>query len=576
MADNWHVSTDDYDIYNQGGDTVSERPGSPSVDDNGSFVFDPQYFPLSTINNSMMDQDPNNTGPTNDFWTYYPISIDINGYIFYNGENTGINIRGPAGASHLNFDDLTPAQKESLKGEPGSNGINGRDGTDGRNGQNGMDAYEMWLVDNGWADDPEHHPHSEFYAYLANLEDALIKVGAGTGSLILNYKGVYNIAPGIGALASGYGTAANGNFSFTTGNNTIAANPYQAALGIYNKTEINSLLEIGNGSAGNRSNALWLSFAGDLTTAGNIQDGNNNVLANKVDKVVGKGLSTNDFDNTYKDFIDGYTVDEVLNLASNNPIANSTVTAAINNVAAASGKPTQTNVTSQNGYFGLFHPSSTSDGILANARFTTNLLYNPLKHIFTTANNTIDDNSENCFLFGTDLTTDYSNQFIIGTQNLSVENDLFEIGNGSGVTYKNAFRVNKNGNAYAEGTFIDGQGNNLSQKQDLLSYDSVPTQDSDNLITSGDLYSYLVAHGFDPTGGIIIPQLDSLQAAVTALTARVSTLETTVAGLTNPREFIDDTYTYKTYLVGVDRDNFYIKLKETPTPEPEEEEEEGE
>ena len=54
------------------------------------------------------------------------------------------------------------------------------------------------------------------------------------------------------------------------------------------------------------------------------------LLADKVDKVTGKGLSTNDFSNAYKDMLDNYTVDSVLNSTSTNPIQNGTVTDALN------------------------------------------------------------------------------------------------------------------------------------------------------------------------------------------------------------------------------------------------------
>ena len=54
------------------------------------------------------------------------------------------------------------------------------------------------------------------------------------------------------------------------------------------------------------------------------------LLDSKVDKVLGKGLSTNDFSNAYKDMLDNYTVDSVLNSHSTNPIQNGTVTDALN------------------------------------------------------------------------------------------------------------------------------------------------------------------------------------------------------------------------------------------------------
>lgn len=54
------------------------------------------------------------------------------------------------------------------------------------------------------------------------------------------------------------------------------------------------------------------------------------LLDAKVDKVLGKGLSTNDFSNAYKDMLDNYTVDSTLNSTSTNPIQNGTVTDALN------------------------------------------------------------------------------------------------------------------------------------------------------------------------------------------------------------------------------------------------------
>lgn len=54
------------------------------------------------------------------------------------------------------------------------------------------------------------------------------------------------------------------------------------------------------------------------------------LLESKIDKVLGKGLSTNDFSNAYKDMLDNYTVDSVLDPSSTNPIQNKTVTDALN------------------------------------------------------------------------------------------------------------------------------------------------------------------------------------------------------------------------------------------------------
>ena len=53
------------------------------------------------------------------------------------------------------------------------------------------------------------------------------------------------------------------------------------------------------------------------------------LLADKVDKVSGKGLSTNDFTNAYKSMLDNYTVDSTLDSTSTNPIQNAVVTQAL-------------------------------------------------------------------------------------------------------------------------------------------------------------------------------------------------------------------------------------------------------
>ena len=53
------------------------------------------------------------------------------------------------------------------------------------------------------------------------------------------------------------------------------------------------------------------------------------LLDAKVDKVSGKGLSTNDFTNAYKSMLDNYSVDSTLDSTSTNPIQNAVVTQAL-------------------------------------------------------------------------------------------------------------------------------------------------------------------------------------------------------------------------------------------------------
>ena len=205
--------TDDYDIYGSEG-SPSPLPGSPTIDENGHLIIPPYgaktYFPPSPQNVSVMDPDPNNTGPTTDFWTAFPITIDINGYLFYYGENTGINVRGPEGLSNVRFEDLTPEQIEQIRGAKGQDGLNGIDGADGRDGTDGLSAYELWLEQEGYL--PEQHPIEEFFQYLAGIENALVREGSGQDSLIINDKqNLYNTAPGDVSFAGGRSTQAEGD-----------------------------------------------------------------------------------------------------------------------------------------------------------------------------------------------------------------------------------------------------------------------------------------------------------------------------------------------------------------------------
>lgn len=558
MADNWRVDTDDYDLYGQG-DTPGARQGSPIIEENGTVNVDQYYFPMSTVENSTMDQDPNNTGPTNDFWTDYPISIDINGYIFYNGENTGINLRGPAGASFITYDNLTPAQLDSLKGNDGTNGINGTNGVNGVDGKNGLSAYEVWLQENGWLDDPEDHPLSDFYAMLADMSNLLIKEGRGVGSLLVNDKGDYNTADGRSAFASGYYTNATGQYSFTAGNHTTAGYENQIVFGYYNNNKQTSIFEIGNGTNATHSNALELSYTGALKVSSTITDGYGNILSNKVDKISGKGLSTNDFTDSYKSFLDNYHIDTSLSTQSNNPVTNAAITTAINQIVVGTSKPNQAKNTSNN-FCGFLRPTTLADSIMNTAYYDDELLWNPNTHSIKFKNNTA--SGSYTFALGQGTATTGDTQFIIGRYNNPVSGDLFEVGNGNALNPSNAFRVTSAGNIISSGTITDGTGNVLSNKQNTLLWDTEPTENSTAVVNSGDLYDYLVAHGLDPEHGFVVPEVAILRNQVAALTARVVECEAIIASFGNPREIIDDTYTYNTYVYGIDKDEFYIKLKE--------------
>ena len=563
--------SNDYDLYSTG--VLSPLPGSPTVDASGHLVIPPEgsetYFP-PPANPSRMDPDPNNTGPTTDFWTAFPITIDVNGDLFYYGENTGINVRGPAGSSGVRFDDLTAAQKEELRGPAGQNGINGVNGADGRDGVDGLSAYELWLQEEGYS--PEQHPIEEFFQWLANIGNILIREGTGTDSLILNDKnGYYNTADGIASLAGGRNSQALGNYSISLGQGALASKTGQIALGNYNENKTNSIFEVGNGSDILRHNVFEIDNSGNMVAAGTIEDGNGNRLDNKVDKVAGKGLSTYDFNSTYKDFIDNYTVDIALSSSSPNPISNSAVTAAINNIITASGKPAiNQNSTDNDLNFGFIN--DTTQPVLNTLYWTNGLKWNPYTRVIK--NNNIDTSTYTDIVsFGTTgLTASANEQIILGKYNDANANNYLEIGAGASGAEANILELSKTGDLTAAGDITDGAGNVLSDKQDLLEYDTAPTQYSNKLIKSGDWYEYLLDIGINPVTGINIPEIAQLQSAVTALTARVTALEAAVTAIGNPREIPDDLFPSNIYTYGINNDKFYIQKIRPVDPEPEEEE----
>lgn len=96
------------------------------------------------------------------FWDRDNIYIDVNGYVYLNGENTGINVRGQDGRTEISFDELTPEQLEQIRGPQGQIGPQGPQGATGPQGptgyvdlteeqvallkgDEGKSTYEIWL-----------------------------------------------------------------------------------------------------------------------------------------------------------------------------------------------------------------------------------------------------------------------------------------------------------------------------------------------------------------------------------------------------------------------------------------------
>lgn len=564
-------NTDNYDIYNSQG-VPEALPGSPLVDSNGHLIIpDEHFFPPSTLPNSTMDKDPNNTGPTTEFFSYHPITIDVNGYLFYYDENTGVNVRGPAGAPRfVRFSDLTEEEIQILKGADGANGVNGRNGTNGRDGVDGLDAYHLWLRDNGYTE--AEHPIEEFYVYLAGYNVEFIKEGTGQGSLIVNYRGLQNTASGEGSFAAGYHTSASGLRSFVTGLGTVAAFENQFVIGQYNENNSNNIFEIGSGvSTSQRANLLTVTKGGTLTAMGEVKDGENNILSNKVDKIEGKSLSTNDFTDTYKNFIDNYQIDIALDAMSTNPVQNRVIYSALDNIATTiASKPNLEDGTNNDNYVLLSYRTDEDPTKLENAVKLNSITWNPNLKILR-AGSSFTGTYQNTYSLGEGLTANANTQTILGKYNTPSATDVFQIGYGdSSVLTKNLLTVSNTGDLTVYKDVIDGQGNILSNKQNLLQYDLIPTQNSSKVMTSGAIYQTLVDVGITPGVGINIPAITVLQTAVASLDTRVTALENS-GGII----LIDD-ITGDQYTIGVTDGHFYIQKQEEEESEEDEEEVQGE
>ena len=574
--DLFDYTTDNYDEYNKGGEIVSPLMGSIKIDQSGHLVSPDNYFPTTLEKKSVMDPDPDHVGPMTDFWSNYPITIDVSGYVYeHENENTGMNIRGPAGVSIIKFDELTPAQKSQLKGENGAPGINGIDGTNGKDGEDGLDAYHLWLEENGYTEDL--HPIEEFWAYLANYDtnDILIKEGSGNGSLILNYRGDAGTASGIGALATGGNTVASGKNSSSFGLHTTASRANSMAIGQYNTPNVNNLFTIGNGNENATGDALTVDYNGNLKTSGEITDGHNNRLIDKVDKVAGKGLSTNDFTNSYKNFLDNYTVDPELDSLSPNPVQNRAIYEAIQAVQGSDN--VQQNYTEADKDMVFLSPTVQSSGQSGVVQYQTGFTFNPAKRNFlsgTEVENEDESINTDIFGYGEGLVTAANGQTVFGKYNDADENAIFQVGAGGAANRANALNLATNGDLTVKGQITDGLGNRLSEMQTALLYDSEPTQSSQRMVNSGDLYTYLVAHGINPAGGLNIPELTALRAEVASLRAEVAGLRARVEACEAGFILTDDT-TLDKYKLGVDNGEVYATLYETYIP-PEEEEEQGE
>ena len=121
----------------------------------------------------------------------------------------------------------------------------------------------------------------------------------------------------------------------------------------------------------------------------------------------------------------------------------------------------------------------------------------------------------------------------------------------------------------AAGEITDGNGNILSNKQDILQYDTVPVSNSTKLINSGNLYNYFNTNMY-PRFTSIESDIETLEANVAANTTNITNLQNQVNNLLNPIYITDEYNNNLTYRLGVYNGKLYIQLVEEVTPPNEE------
>ena len=304
---------------------------------------------------------------------------------------------------------------------------------------------------------------------------------------------------------------------------------------------------------------MTLDANGNLLTSGTITDGGNNILSNKVDKVTGKALSTNDFTTNYKDWLDQYLngFDTSVSSSSLNPVTSQGIYQAIEDAKSEVmvSKPQQESIATDVD-LNFFHPYSLNNGDLNKALFSSGIQWNPYKKTLKMNQNIT---NSNVVALGDNLLSAANGQTIFGKYNQTNADHIFQIGNGiSGNSRSNALYLTNTGNLKVSGTIEDGSGNKLNQKQNTLTYDNTVTEDSPNMVTSGKIYDYLVKNGLNITyHRFEDPRTDQILTSIDMINSQLTTL----LNMINAHELIDDT-TGDTYTYGIDNDEFYIKLKE--------------
>lgn len=183
--------------------------------------------------------------------------------------------------------------------------------------------YEGYLVSDIWI---RYYGYGAAPTYAFGVGTATgeyaFSEGRGLASGASSHAEGYGTASGTYAHAEGASTVASGARSHAQNQGTVAASTNQTALGQYNVEDTNDeyAVIVGNGtSSSNRSNALTVDWSGNAEVAGDITDGNGNVLSEKADSndladylPLSGGTLTGSLNGTEATFTDDLTADRLL------------------------------------------------------------------------------------------------------------------------------------------------------------------------------------------------------------------------------------------------------------------------
>ena len=134
-----------------------------SLNNNPALDYDYEYWmPLDIYMKTFTVMPHDNYSGEANMWQRDNIYIDVNGYVYINNENTGINVKGRDGQTEISFDQLTPSQIEQIRGPQGYTGPQGPKGDVGPQGPagyvslteeqvallkgaDGKSTYDIWL-----------------------------------------------------------------------------------------------------------------------------------------------------------------------------------------------------------------------------------------------------------------------------------------------------------------------------------------------------------------------------------------------------------------------------------------------